>query len=115
MLKNYWKIAIRNLVKSRLHSSINIIGLALGMAAATLLLLNIQHGLSIDQFHTKKTQLFKAYIKQPINGDIGCSDGTSTLLGPALKAYPEVKNISRVWWDNELFRYTDKKISAFGG
>ena len=60
MLKNYLKIALRNLVKNKLHSSINITGLALGMAAATLLLLNIQYGLSIDQFHEKKAHLYLA-------------------------------------------------------
>jgi putative ABC transport system permease protein len=68
MLRNYWKIALRNLVKDKFHSLINITGLALGMASATLLLLNIQYGLSIDQFHEKKTNLYEAYNKGVING-----------------------------------------------
>ena len=49
MFSNYFKIAWRNLFKNKVHSLITMSGLALGMAAATLLLLNIQHGLSIDQ------------------------------------------------------------------
>lgn len=114
MLKNYLKIALRNLVKNKLHSSINIIGLALGMAAATLLLLNIQYGLSIDQFHEKKTHLYQAYTKDVINGELTCGGGTAGPLAPALKAYPEIRNVARMDYNGQLLRYADKKITADG-
>jgi putative ABC transport system permease protein len=114
MLTNYLKIAFRNLVKNRLFSFINITGLALGMAAATLLLLNIQYGLSVDQFHTKKGAIYLAYTKGIINGNLDCSEGTAAPLGPALKAYPEVKSIARTMGDNRQLGYGDKKIPAEG-
>jgi putative ABC transport system permease protein len=114
MLKNYLKIALRNLVKNKLHSSINITGLALGMAAATLLLLNIQYGLSIDQFHEKKAHLYLAYTKGIINGELTCGDGTAGPLAPALKAYPEIRNAARTDYNGQLLRYADKKIAAHG-
>jgi putative ABC transport system permease protein len=114
MLSNFLKIAVRNLLKNRLHSLINITGLALGMAAATLLLLNIQYGLSIDQFHTKKAHLYEAYTKAVMNGGVSCDDGTSALLAPALKSYPEVKNVTRIHEISLLFRYADKKMNASG-
>jgi putative ABC transport system permease protein len=114
MLKNYFKIAFRNLFKNKVHSLINIAGLALGMAAATLLLLNIQHGLSIDQFHEKKANLYLAYNKAFINGSIACYDATAAPLAPALQHYPEVKNVARLAGANMLFRYADKKIAATG-
>ncbi len=114
MLKNYLKIALRNLVKNKLHSSINLTGLALGMAAATLLLLNIQYGLSIDQFHEKKAHLYLAYTKDVINGEITCGDGTAGPLAPALKVYPEIRRVARVGYNNQLLRYADKKITAGG-
>ena len=114
MIENYLKIALRNLVKNKLHSLINITGLALGMAAATLLLLNIQYGLSIDQFHPKKAHLYLAYTKDVINGELSCSDATAGPLAPALKAYPEIRNTARVNYNGQLLRYADKKINAGG-
>jgi putative ABC transport system permease protein len=114
MFSNYFKIAWRNLFKNKVHSLINMTGLALGMAAATLLLLNIQHGLSIDQFHEKKANLYQAYNKAFINGSIACYDATAAPLAAALKNYPEVKNVARLAGANMLFRYADKKIAANG-
>ncbi|HWB93704.1 MAG TPA: ABC transporter permease, partial [Puia sp.] len=114
MLKNYWRIAFRNLVKNKLHSLINISGLALGMAAAVILLLNIQYGLSIDQFHQKKDCLFEAYNKGIVNGQLICWNVTGTPLGPALKSIPEIKNVARVRSNGSLFRYADKKIQSTG-
>ena len=114
MLKNYWQIAIRNLVKNKLHSSINITGLALGMAAATLLLLNILHGLSIDQFHEKKTRLYQAFHKGPMNGRINVDNSSAAPLAPALKGYPGVRNVARIQFNTQLLRYEDKKIPAYG-
>lgn len=114
MLKNYWKIAIRNLVGSKLHSTINIIGLALGMAAATLLVLNILHGLSIDQFHAKKTQLYLAFHKQIQNGQMYVDNTTAAPLAAALKPYPGIRNVARMQFNSQLLRYQDKKIPAYG-
>ena len=114
MFSNYFKIAWRNLVKNRLHSLINITGLALGMAAAVLLLLNIQYGLSIDQFHEKKARIYEAYGKGMANGELSVGNSTSGLLGPALKSYPEIGNVARVTGSAMLFRYADKKIAASG-
>jgi len=114
MFSNYFKIALRNLVRNKLHSSINITGLALGMAAATLLLLNIHYGLSIDQFHEKKAHLYQAYTKGIINGELTCGDGTAGPLAPALKAYPEISTVARMQYNNQLLRYADKKITAGG-
>ena len=114
MLKNYWKIAIRNLVKNKLHATINITGLALGMAAAILLALNILHGLSIDQFHEKKTQLYQAFHKQIQNGEMSVDNSTAIPLAAALKRYPEIKNVARMQFNSQLLRYQDKKIPAYG-
>jgi putative ABC transport system permease protein len=114
MLTNYLKIAFRNLVKNRLFSLINITGLALGMAAATLLMLNIQYGLSVDQFHTKMGAIYLAYTKGIINGNLDCGEGTAAPLGPALKSYPEVRTVARTMDDSRQFGYADKKIPAEG-
>src|SRR5260221_2162925 len=114
MFSNYFKIAWRNLFANKLHSSINITGLALGMAAATLLLLNIQHGLSIDQFHEKKANLYQAYTKGIINGELSCDGSTADPLAPALKSYSEIRNVASVDYNGQLLRYADKKLTTGG-
>ncbi len=53
MLKNYIIIAIRNLFRNKLFSVINILGLAIGMAATLLITEYLVHELSFDNFHNK--------------------------------------------------------------
>ena len=115
MIQNYFITAIRNLFKNPLFSFINVSGLALGMAGAGILLLNIQYEFSVDQFHEKKDRVFKVYNKTVLNGRLRCYDYTSAPLGPALqKEYPKVKQIARVAGTGKLFNYKDKKLQADG-
>jgi putative ABC transport system permease protein len=53
MLKNYLKIAFRNLIKYKIYTFINIAGLAIGIAFTVLILLWVQYELSYDKFHEK--------------------------------------------------------------
>lgn len=54
MLANYFKIALRNLLKHKSHSIISISGLALGLACSLSILLFIQDELSYDQYHVNE-------------------------------------------------------------
>ncbi len=67
MLKNYLKIAFRNLWKHRVFSLINIMGLTVGMAACFLIFLYVRFELSYDNFHTKADRIYRlrADIKTP--------------------------------------------------
>jgi ABC-type lipoprotein release transport system permease subunit len=115
MLKLYFKIALRNLLRDKTLSFINISGLTLGMASAALLLLNIQHDLSMDQFHAKKDHIFLAYNKDVINGKLECWNATPPPLATALKEdYPEVKNVARISGAEKLLQYGDKKLKVPG-
>lgn len=115
MFKNYFKIAWRNLFKNKVLSFINIAGLALGMAGAVLLVMNIQYEASIDQFHAKKDHIYKAYNKDIINGKLEAYNVTSASLAPALKKdYPEIKEATRVSGTEKLFSYKEKKIKIQG-
>ncbi|MEK6477009.1 ABC transporter permease [Catalinimonas sp. 4WD22] len=62
MLKNYFKIALRNLLKNKVFSFINILGLAIGIAACLLILQYVQWELSYDDFHANKENLYR--VKQ---------------------------------------------------
>ena len=88
------KIAIRNLKRDGMFSIINIGGLAIGMAAAILILAWIYHEWSYDRFHKKEKQLYVAYNRAMQDGS--CWDWTPVPLGTTLKAdYPEIVGMAR--------------------
>ena len=59
MIKNYFKIAFRNLVKNKFYTSINIIGLAVGIATCLLILLYVLDELSYDRYNTKANRIYR--------------------------------------------------------
>ena len=63
MLKNYLKIAYRNLVKHKVYSLINLLGLAIGLAASLLIGIYLLHELSYDRFHENASQVHRIYWK----------------------------------------------------
>jgi putative ABC transport system permease protein len=118
MLRNYFKIAFRNLIGGKSFSVINIAGLAIGMAGAILILLWLQNEVSFDKFHAHKDQLYQVY------GLTGNTDGaptaisvTSQPLGPVLKRnYPEVEAATRVVdVDKFLLTVNDKSFTGIPG
>lgn len=59
MLKNYIKIAFRNIIKQKTYAFINIFGLSIGMAATILILLFVQNELSYDRYHKNADRLYR--------------------------------------------------------
>lgn len=59
MIKNYLKIALRNLARYKQMTLINILGLAVGMAACVLILLFVQYELSYDRYHEKADRIYR--------------------------------------------------------
>jgi putative ABC transport system permease protein len=96
MLRNYVKIALRNIIRHKSYSFINIAGLAIGMACCFLIILWVQDELSFDQFHEKKNELYRVVGDLQIGDQISHSARTPNPLGPALvKEYPEIVNFTR--------------------
>ena len=116
MLKSYLKIAIRNLLRNKGFSFINISGLAIGMASAVLILLWVQNEMSFDRFHKKNDRLYEVYGNMSRDGGIQSGVSTPELMGPALKNdYPEIENTSRLGWDqNLLITYKEKHLKPIG-
>jgi ABC-type antimicrobial peptide transport system permease subunit len=116
MLKNYWKIAIRNIMRSKGFSFLNITGLALGMASATLILLWMQHEVSYDRWHAKDARLFELMTSHFADGKLGTGINTPEIMPPAIKHdCPEVEDVIRVTWNSDLlFNYADKAIKLDG-
>ncbi len=96
MLKNYMKVAFRNIIRHRGFSFINITGLAVGMACCILIFLWIEDEKSYDQFHEKGENLYIVATHIKYGSHTSTSSGTPSALGPALKnEYPEVINSVR--------------------
>jgi len=116
MLKNYFKIALRNLGKSKTYSFINIVGLSAGLAVSILLLLWVNDELSYDRFNVNAKNLYKLAPK--------FSDGANptifaTTPAPiavyAKKEIPEVGDACRVTedWTPSVFEFNGNKITEW--
>ncbi len=101
MLKNYIKIAWRNLLKKKVYSFINILGLGVGMACCVLIFLFVQDELSYDNYHEKGDRIYR--LIHGSNSPEGSMEGAEETpfwvwhnapVGPALKEeFPEVEKI----------------------
>jgi len=70
MLKNHFKIAWRNIVRSKGYTLINIGGLGIGMASAILILLWIQNEISMDREHSKSDRIYRMYNRDTFSGEL---------------------------------------------
>ena len=112
MLKNYLKIALRNLLKQRIHSGINLFGLALGLAGTVLIALWINRELSVNQFHEHKGELYRILEHQTYADDIFTFAATPGPLAAKLKAdFPEITHATRTSWGNRALLNYDGQSS----
>ncbi|HEU5052167.1 MAG TPA: ABC transporter permease, partial [Hanamia sp.] len=97
MVKNYFKIAFRNLWKNKVFSFINLMGLTVGMTACFLIFLYVKFELSYDAFNTKADRIYRLVtdLKTPSdNLHIGI---TSWSFAPKIKSeLPEVQSFTRI-------------------
>ena len=101
MIKNYFKIAWRNLLKNKGLSFINIFGLAIGMAFAMLIGLWIQYETSFDSFHKNKDRIALVQKHTLFNNNKNTQESTPLPLYDELKNnYPEVKRATRISWND---------------
>jgi putative ABC transport system permease protein len=121
MLKHFLLIARRNLLKRKLYSFINIIGLAIGMTCCVVIALYVQHELSYDRYNTRHDHIYRVVqtfhkvdkgekIKSPAPEDYqvwGCAP-----VGPALAAdFPQVKEVVQFMSPvSLLLEYQNKRI-----
>lgn len=117
MFRTNFKISMRNLMKNKLYSFINISGLAVGMASAILIFLWIQNEVSHDRFFTKTDRIYLMNNRDMYNGQLYAWNFTSKPMGPAIKAgYPEAEDVVRVnnSGANFLLSNGDKHFSLHG-
>jgi len=116
MLKNYFKIAWRNLLKSKTYSFINIAGLAAGMAVAMIIGLWISDEVSANRQFKNYNSVYQVMMHQTFDGHRGTQTALPYPIGEELKAkYPDLKGVAMCdWGQNHSLVYGDKKISKYG-
>jgi len=118
MIKNFIKIAWRNLLKNMVYSSINILGLAFGMAVATLIGLWLVDELTYNHYFVKHKDLAQVMLTQTFNGQTGTGHAIAIPLANELRTKygSNFKNVTLASWNQGfiLSNGGDKKISKSG-
>lgn len=98
MLKNYIKITFRNLIRNRVSTTINLLGLSLGISVCLLLFLLIDYELNFDEFHTKKDHIFRV-TREEAGGSLTkrTSSTPFPLHAAIVNDYPELKAVAHIF------------------
>ena len=117
MINNYIKTAIRNLLRNKTYSVINIVGFAIGLTVSILLIFYVKHEMSYDNFHEKKERIFRLAFESSDGNQTDKRINTLTVMGPELKhEFPEITDFVRmsVYWGGTLAfddqAFQEKKI-----
>jgi len=115
MIKNYFKIAWRNLLNNKFYASINIAGLTVGLAVGLLILLWVNDELSFDRFNTKVKQIYQIEAQMGKGASKQIWPGVQAPVATfALREVPGVQNAVRLVGngDYSVFRYHDKQLKS---
>ena len=92
MIRNYFKIAWRNLIKNRVYSLINIGGLAVGMGVAILISLWVYDEVSYDQYHANYERIAQVLQHQTYNGETGTQEANPAVMGEEIRSGDSVRS-----------------------
>ena len=112
MLRNYLTIAFRNLFRHRVYTTINIVGLAVGMACCILVLIYVREEFRVGHVHENGHRIFRILRETLSAGSASrFNTGTSGAITPAaLVDFPEVEKAARIINWQHWFRYGDKQF-----
>jgi putative ABC transport system permease protein len=114
MFKNYFKVAVRNILKHKFFSAINIFGMTIGITACLMIILYIADELSYDRFHKNAERIYQVGLHGKIAGqDIMTSNTCPPMSETLVAELPEVEAATRVIpsFGNPTFKYGDKAFT----
>jgi putative ABC transport system permease protein len=102
-MKNYLKLAIRNLLRNKEYFFINVFGLAVGMACAIMVLVHIWEQSKYDNFHPASDRLYRIYLDSKLGGLESKVAVTSPKFAFGLKQYvPEIEQACRIFYYRDI-------------
>ena len=119
MLKNYFTVAWRHLLRNRQFTLLNLAGLSTGLACTLLIWLWVQDELSVDRFHKNDDHLFQVMEQRRHSGGITTSGETPALLDETLtRLMPEVASATVTtppsWFPRVVLTADDKNVKGAG-
>jgi putative ABC transport system permease protein len=112
MIRNYFKVAFRNIIRNKTFSFINIIGLSIGISAALVIFLIVNYDLTFDKFEKDNARIYRVVSEFSFQGDISHSEGVALPLTNAV--YSELSGVEtashfQVWNDDKRVTIQDIK------
>lgn len=116
MYKNYLTTTLRQLVRHKGYTAINVLGLSLGLACCFLMLLFVQHELQFDAFHAKGDRIYRAVSERNNNGVVQRNAFLASAFANDLPTYfSEIEDVVRFRVDGApILRYNDQMVRASG-
>jgi putative ABC transport system permease protein len=112
MIKNYFKVALRYLLRNKGYTTINILGLAIGISCCVLIALFVRSEWSYDRFHTKSGRIYRAWLQEIYEDQTFTNTVTPIPLGPALRSnIPDIESSCRVYAFNTLVQYKNNRFN----
>lgn len=111
MIKNYFKIALRNLRKNKAFSFINIFGLAIGLTCFMLISVFVYNELSYDKYPANAKDIYRVILSVTGNGNVAVYPNVDLAVGEGIKnAFPEVKAFTRISPASDFVKYNDNQF-----
>src|SRR6187399_1444619 len=116
MIKNYFKIAWRNLFRNKGFSATNLLGLTIGITCTILISLWVKDELTYDKFHTNYSSIYKIIANRDFNNQIFTDQNMVLPLASTIeKAIPQIKHaVVTTHRQPHILAYGDKKIKKEG-
>ena len=110
MIRNYFLIAFRNIVKQKFYSFINILGLTIGIAASLFIILYVTDEWSYDRFHKNIERMYRVGLNGKLAGqEVHVVSTPPPLASAMVNEVPGVEQALRLWqWGDVVIRYEDK-------
>jgi len=114
MIRNYIKTAFRSLMKNKGFTILNVLGLSVGLATCLLIVFYVVDECSYDRYNVNANRIYRITENARLNGNEGSYAGTEKPLMDALKVFPQIEKMARIFPKDDLF-ITKPKFSVRKG
>ena len=113
MINNYFKVAMRYLLRNKGYTAINILGLAIGITCCILIMLFVRSEWSYDKFHSKSDRIYRAWVLENYDDQDDIIDIVTPLplAGALQSSFAEIETTCRVFNLNTLVKIGDQSFS----